>query len=132
MNSIYLASPWVCRDRTRAVRSDLVERGYTVTSRWLDVPDGPAVPDAARGRAEAAKDLADIDAAEAIIVLTDDRPIGAGHHVEFGYALARGKRMIVVGPVKSVFHYLADDSFEDWPTAIDALGLPSAQSGGGE
>lgn len=122
MSTIYLASPWISRDGTRTVRGELVGNGHIVTSRWLDVPEGAAVPDRERGLHEARMDFEDIDRADTILVLTDARPIGAGHHVELGYALARGKRVIVVGPVKSVFHYLADEHFENWEIARSFFG----------
>ena len=47
----------------------------------------------------------------------------AGHHVEFGYALAQGKRIILVGHRENVFNYLPEIEFvETWPQALDALG----------
>lgn len=118
---IYLAAPWANRVATRAIRDELVAMGCEVTSRWLDVPDGPQVPDEARAIQEARMDIDDINAAEMLIVLTDERPIGAGHHVEFGYAMAIGLDLVVVGPIKSVFHYLAGYRFSDWPSAKAAL-----------
>jgi hypothetical protein len=46
-----------------------------------------------------------------------------GHHVEFGYALAQGKRIILVGHRENVFNYLPEIEFiETWPQALDALG----------
>jgi hypothetical protein len=33
-----------------------------------------------------------------------------GRHVEFGLALAQGKRVIIVGPRENVFHYLLPDA----------------------
>lgn len=112
MTSIYLASPWVNREATRVIRDHLVAAGHEITSRWLNTPDGPQVPDEDRGRREAAWDFEDIAKADMLIVLSDDKPIGAGYHVEFGYALALGKRIILVGPVKSIFHYLADARYD--------------------
>lgn len=92
MTSVYLASPWDCRDATRRVRALLIEAGHTVTSRWLDVPPGPSVPDEERGRAEATDDLRDIEAAEVFLVLTDPRPIGAGH--VFHYLVERHESVL--------------------------------------
>ena len=56
-------------------------------------------------------------AADAVIIFTEiPNTILAtgGRHVEFGLALAQGKRVIIVSPVVSprenVFHYLLPDS----------------------
>jgi nucleoside 2-deoxyribosyltransferase len=55
-------------------------------------------------------DLAEIDVAQVIVALTQDcdDKIPGGMHVEFGYAMARGLRLVVVGPRMNVFHYLPD------------------------
>ena len=48
-------------------------------------------------------------AADAVIVFTEmpnSVLATGGSHVEFGLALAQGKRVIVVGPRENVFHYL--------------------------
>lgn len=119
--NIYLAAPWVNREATRTIRDELVAMGHEVTSRWLDVPDGPQIPDEARSKTEAVMDLDDIDRSDCLVVTTDERPIGAGHHVEFGYAMAIGLRLVVIGPMKSVFHYLPDDRFPDWASAKSSL-----------
>jgi hypothetical protein len=46
-----------------------------------------------------------------------------GRHVEFGLALAQGKRMIMVGPRENVFHYLLPDSqiFATWNKAFATI-----------
>jgi hypothetical protein len=58
-------------------------------------------------------------AADAVIIFTEipnATPATGGRHVEFGLALAQGKRVIVVGPRENVFHYLLPDSqiFATW------------------
>jgi len=62
-------------------------------------------------------------AADAVIVFTEiPNAVLAtgGSHVEFGLALAQGKRVIVVGPRENVFHYLLPDSqiFATWNKAL--------------
>jgi hypothetical protein len=55
-------------------------------------------------------DLSDIDASECVISHTLNRGdlyTGGGRHIEFGYALARGKRLFNVGGHENVFHHLA-------------------------
>lgn len=54
-------------------------------------------------------DLDDVAKADTVILFTHERGSlqpGGGRFVEFGYGLALGKRMIVIGPHENVFmHY---------------------------
>jgi len=122
--------------------------GHKVTSRWLngsyqisnsgtpigetgetlvEGDDGGQTPEAARLRLNfAIEDVRDVQAAEIVISFTEPPRSTAsrgGRHVEFGYALAAGKRVWVVGYRENVFHWLANvEFFECWETARDALG----------
>jgi len=68
----------------------------------------------------AAVDLEDIETADALLFFAEDPLVGiprGGRHVEFGYGLARGKYIDVVGPRENVFHYVSPlvrhwDTFE--------------------
>lgn len=55
-------------------------------------------------------DIEDLDAPEVVIAFGDEprsnRSRG-GHHVEFGYGLAQGKRIILIGYRENVFNYLS-------------------------
>lgn len=45
-----------------------------------------------------------------------------GRHVEFGLAVGRGKRCIVVGPRENVFHLLPTvEHYADWAAALESL-----------
>jgi nucleoside 2-deoxyribosyltransferase len=71
----------------------------------------------------ARQDCEDLMAADAVIIFTEiPNTILAtgGRHVEFGLALAQGKRVIIVGPRENVFHYLLPDSqiFATWNKAL--------------
>lgn len=71
-------------------------------SRWLDVEDiATGTPD------QAVMDLDDIRVADIFVVYkpreTHGRTTG-GHHVEFGYALALGKPIVLIGEPENVFH----------------------------
>lgn len=118
MVSIYIAAPWVNKQQSRQVRTELEELGHRVTSRWLDEEDSSSMPEDPEYCQRVAKeDLRDIDDAHLFLILTDERPVGGGHHVELGYALAREKHIVVVGPAKSVFHHLAHHIYPDWGAA---------------
>lgn len=100
---VYLAAPFGDRSKMELVADFLKTRGYTITARWVyGGEDGLT-------RADIAKlDLDDVDAADAIVSFTFPRgtpTTGGGRHVEFGYALARGKRLIVIGERENVFHH---------------------------
>src|SRR5260221_13260147 len=57
----------------------------------------------------AAEDLADIDQADAVVLFTQaGRHFAGGRHVEAGYALGKGKRLVVVGPRENVFYHLPE------------------------
>jgi hypothetical protein len=107
MSRIYLAGRYGRRPELGQVRRALEAFGYLVTSRWLDGhPDGDG-----NDERWAREDLEDIDAA-GILVCYAERPgqrgrARGGRHVELGYALGTGKRVILVGPRENVFHHLA-------------------------
>lgn len=109
---IYLAAPFGDRPKMEIIANHLVARGCVITARWVyGGEDGLTRGDIAK------LDLDDVDAAEAVISFTFPRgtlSTGGGRHVEFGYGLARGKRMIVIGHRENVFHHFS--GVEVYPT----------------
>lgn len=97
----YVAGPQQLRDKALALAGRLKELGYAVTSRWL-YDDVPAA-DVARAC------LDDVRAADVLLLLNPeswgDKGTG-GRHVEFGYALALGKQVAILGSVTNDFHRL--------------------------
>ena len=84
-----------------------------ITSHWLDQDpaSGYAGGSDEAGRGFAARDLEDIGEADGFLFFAEDPAIGiprGGRHVEFGYALALGKTIEVIGPRENVFHLLED------------------------
>lgn len=77
--------------------------GIEVTSSWLDnKEDGLTFTDVAT------LDIEDVDRASALVLYTEPYGTsvpGGGRHVEFGYALGKGKRVCVVGPLENIFHW---------------------------
>lgn len=127
---VYLAARYDQRVELIRVASMLTAVGIGVTSRWLEgTHEIPGYPKAMDRFAEflagyfAAVDLVDIDRADAVILFTQGDlgvHVSGGKHVETGYALAKGKRVIVVGPRENVFHYLPH--IEHYPTAEEFWG----------
>lgn len=133
MSKVYLAARYSRHPEMRGYRDDLEAMGHKVTARWIDchtdvVGDFTSSFTQEFLNANPEKcgplgqhDIDDLDAAEWVISFTGGGLKG-GRHVEFGYALATGKRLVVVGPRENVFHTLASvEHFEDWPAARAAL-----------
>ncbi len=110
---IYLAAPYPTRNDAIKLMTKLEAMGHVVTSRWLKEVD-------AEDDATARKDLEDVDAAELLLLWQPtewERAGTGGRHVEFGYALARGKQLTLLGRRVNAFHQLYDvrviDRIED-------------------
>jgi hypothetical protein len=109
---IYIAGRYSRKLEFRDYADTLTRRGHHVTSRWLQET---ASPDAAMGEESptayagyATVDLEDIDNSDSLLFFSEDPLVGTprgGRHVEFGYALAGGKFIDVVGPAENIFHY---------------------------
>ncbi|MGA7887640.1 MAG: hypothetical protein WCA44_18045 [Acidobacteriaceae bacterium] len=113
MSSVYLAGRYSRRNELCALAIDLTRAGFRVTSRWLgeDKPldtklgdDSPAFY-----LATAHIDIEDICRADTLLFFAEDPHTGTprgGRHVEFGFALGLGKRVVVIGGHENIFHYL--------------------------
>lgn len=105
--AVYLAARYGRRKEMLALSQLLEAAGHRVTARWVhglhDTAGGMSDQDAAL------EDLVDVELADAIIAFTETPGVEGrargGRHVEFGWALARGKRLIVFGPRENVFHH---------------------------
>jgi nucleoside 2-deoxyribosyltransferase len=119
--AFYLAGAFHRRGEFRSYAADLIAAGHTVTSTWLD----EEFENEAHAAANAERDLADLDRADAIICFTTpsrSTTSRGGRHTEFGYALGRGKAVIIVGPIENIFYALPDLAvFTDWPAALAQL-----------
>lgn len=123
----YLAAQFDRRAEMRAYRDVLHSRGDIVTSRWIDVDNAPSGglgtevlnPDPAAGIIPAVNNLDDIAAADILISFTGQGGRG-GRHTEFGYAVALGRGLILIGKREHVFHCLPQvtchDSWDEFIT----------------
>ena len=110
---VYSAGRYSRRDEFREYAKFISENGHEVTSRWL-LENEPLNSNMGDHSDEfyihAAKvDLEDVDRADAVLFFSEDPKIGTprgGRHVEFGYALGKGKKILVCGPKENVFHYI--------------------------
>ena len=104
--TLYLAAKYSHRPTILYMANLLRLWGHVISGRWLTGSHYSTIPDDQACYAE--EDLQDIDAADAVIIfqLPIDHPeASSGRHIEFGYALGRGKHVILVGQQTSVFHY---------------------------
>lgn len=117
---IYLASNYSTHPQMREHAAALRSLGHQVECEWINGTHG------GDDRATYAEiDLRDLDSADAIVffaeALEGSRTRG-GKHVEFGYALAKGKCIFLVGKPANVFHHLPyvirRETFEDMLHAI--------------
>ena len=115
---IYLAAPWAEQAAARQARDLFVVRGITVTSQWLDHPD---TTDPRELERQALSDLADLELANAFVLLNLGK--SEGKAFEFGFAYATDMTCIVIGRREhNIFYHLPDVSIvETVEKAIDRL-----------
>jgi nucleoside 2-deoxyribosyltransferase len=93
----------------RELRAQLQQTGHVVTSRWLDNEEE------SKDKAAAAQmDLDDVDSADALVLLGLPKGTtykGGGRMVEFGYAVAKGKKLFLVTDRECVFGWLPQVTF---------------------
>jgi nucleoside 2-deoxyribosyltransferase len=98
---LYLAGPLQAIHDVQTLGSRLRGAGHTLTGRWLSRPPSKDYPRLA------AEDLEDIEACDCLILWTSNaKHFGGARHTEAGYALGRGKRIIVFGPRENLFYTL--------------------------
>ena len=114
--NIYLAARYARREEINSYAAELRDDGHIITSRWLEGGHEAETYELKSGKTLsktgwkfAIEDLQDLERADCLISFTEspDSPYGrGGRHVEFGWALATTKRVIIVGPRENVFHCL--------------------------
>lgn len=117
MKNIYIAARFSKRPIANALANCLQQRGMTITSRWVKPETNHILPtglfqqasDSERQRF-ALEDISDLRNCDTIISLQEEpRNNGrGGRHIEFGYAIALYKKLIVIGPKETVFHHLPE------------------------
>lgn len=117
MKKVYLAAKFSRREEMEQLAKDLPDVGLVCIARWVyGGEDGLSRRDIAE------LDLDDVSRADMLILFTHERSIpqpGGGRFVEFGYALALGKRCVVVGPEENIF--CAHERVEVYPSWKDFL-----------
>jgi nucleoside 2-deoxyribosyltransferase len=112
MKRLYLAARFTDRPQMETAANRLKSLGYEITARWVYGGE-----DGLTREHIAIMDIEDVDACDTLVSFT--QPYGSvnkggGRHVEFGYAMARRKRLVVIGERENVFHHHPD--VEIYPT----------------
>lgn len=113
----YLAGSYARREELAGYARELKYHGHEVTASWLDGSHNEGVG----GDDEYAhEDLADIRDCEVFVLFTDNYATATGgKDFEAGFAYAHGKRHVLIGERRNVFHHLT--SFRVFATVEDFL-----------
>jgi len=120
---IYIAACFGQQAEVREKADDLEYNGHECTSFWRHekpTGDGSEAVNASKYMQAAMRDLRDIDRSDLLVLLTGQISRTGGKHFELGYAVARGKQVIIVGPCENVFHWLLP-RFETWQEFMETL-----------
>jgi nucleoside 2-deoxyribosyltransferase len=129
MCKVYLAARYSEKLEISEQAEIFRNNGIGVTSTWLEETHHPGTEmseihvDTLTDYAN--NDLRDIDLADWFVFHSVEPTIPTvrgGRHVEFGYALAKGKNILVVGPEENIFHHLPEvNHVSNWDEALDFL-----------
>ncbi len=122
---IYLSGTYTDQARLRAHASTLHDMGHEITSSWVrEVLQPKHLSQAEWYHGLAVKDLAEVSAADCIILDLDGTSTSGGRYVELGFAIGRYSMLkyVVGGDQSGVFLTLADAKFPDWDSLFSALG----------
>ncbi len=133
---VYLGGRLGRREELLRYADELAAGDIEVVSRWLysevALPARATPQDEKPAETAAAMDLEDVASADVCISFSEEPEQAqgrGGRHVEFGVALALGRRLMLVGPREHVFHRLPQvEHFDEWSDAKAALGLGTARS----
>lgn len=137
---IYLAARYSRREELVGYAEELRQAGHIITSRWLcgqHEHKGPeALTPLEHRELWALGNNEDILSADCVVSFTEleDSPYGrGGRHVEFGMAMATGRRLVVVGHRENIFHCMRFVTFcPTWEEAKERIAEIAAVELGGE
>lgn len=121
----YLAARYGRREELVAYSQQIEACRHKVEARWLSGSHETAELDSKAKTVAAIEDLYDINQADCFIAFTEKDGTApnasrGGRHVELGYAIAKGGKLILlVGPRENVFCHLPEiTAFETWEECL--------------
>ena len=108
----YFAAPFSYGERLRDLARFIDNifdgpRQCWTTASWIYIPTGTRAKNHLEAANYALLDLENVDACDVLIMFNpEDGSQSPGRNVEYGYAVAKGKQIWLVGPKTSVFSYL--------------------------
>lgn len=121
---IYISGSYAEQKRLREESHKLFALGHHITSTWLNETQQPKYLTENQWFTKlAVKDLAEVAAADCIIMDTDGTSTSGGRYVEWGFAIGRFSllKLLVGSNQYGVFQRLADASFLNWDEVITYL-----------
>lgn len=103
----YLAAAFTRQAEMREIAKYIEAMGHKVTSDWINQVGGPVddfnTEPMIRFQPYYDADLTGINNCDNFVVFTDVPSTTGAYHVELGYAIARYKQIIIVGPRLNIF-----------------------------
>jgi len=119
---IYVSGTYTAQERLRAVAEELTKMGHLIDANWLKEVLKPSyLTDDQFYKVRGIEDLAQVVAADCIILDNDGESTSGGRYTEWGIAIAPGacKLKIWIGESrKGVFSHLADHYFRTWEECL--------------
>ena len=118
---IYVSGSYNEQKRLREESHKLFALGHGITSTWLNETQQPKhLTEQQWFTKLAVKDLAEVAAADCIIMDTDGTSTSGGRYVEWGFAIGRFNmlKLLVGANHYGVFQKLADKSFANWDEVL--------------
>jgi len=100
---VYIAALFSRRAEMEERANLLTRCGFDVVARWVYGGE-----DGLTREQIALLDIEDVDKADIVVSFTHPHGTvtpGGGRHVEFGYALAKGKKVVLIGDRENIFHH---------------------------
>lgn len=111
---VYVAGRFTGRHRIK-MEAETSILGANIVSTWLNATEADYPYPTEQAAGYAIRDMEELASADVLIVDTLDDSNTGGREVEFGAAWASGKKCIVVGPRRNVFHYLPTvEHYDTW------------------
>lgn len=114
MSKYYIAGKYTAKERLREQRDEMVRRGHFITSGWLDHDKVEAEVSEEELLEEANKDLQDVLSSDVLIIDTFDESVTGGREVEMGFAFGYYIPVVVIGPIRNIFHHRAHEHYTSW------------------